>query len=73
RITRYYVCGNWRSKGTAACHSNGIRADYAEQYVLSRIKKVLLNKRILKDIVSNLNRKRQEIIKPLEDEIKQLN
>lgn len=73
RITRYYVCGNWRSKGTAACHSNGIRADYAEQYVLSRIKKVLLNKRILKDIVNNLNRKRQEIIKPLEDEIKQLN
>ncbi|RMD02321.1 recombinase family protein [Clostridium autoethanogenum] len=73
RITRYYVCGNWRSKGSAACHSNGIRADYAEKYVLSRIKKVLLNEKILKDIVNNLNKKRHEIIKPLESEIGQLN
>lgn len=73
RITRYYVCGNWRSKGTAACHSNGIRADYAEKYVLLRIKKVLLNEKVLKDIVKNLNRKRQEVIKPLEAEISRIN
>lgn len=71
-ITRYYVCGSWRNKGTAACHSNGIRADYAEEYVLSRIKEVVFNERILKDIVKTLNRERKDTIKPLEKELEQL-
>lgn len=71
-VTRYYVCGNWRSKGTAACHSNGVRADYAEEYVLSRIKKVVFNEKILTDIVKNLNRERKDIIMPLEKEHVQL-
>ncbi len=71
-VTRYYVCGNWRNKGTAACNSNGVRADYAEEYVLSRIKEVVFNEKILKDIVKNLNRGRKDIIKPLEKEQEQL-
>jgi site-specific DNA recombinase len=71
-VTRYYVCGSWRNKGTAACHSNGVRADYAEGYVLSRIKEVVFNEKILKDIVKNLNRERKDIIIPLENEQGQL-
>lgn len=71
-ITRYYVCGKWRNKGTAACNSNGVRAEYAEQYVLSRVKEVVLNDKILKDIVKNLNKERKNIIKPLEREVEQL-
>ncbi|WP_326512184.1 recombinase family protein [Clostridium intestinale] len=71
-VTRYYVCGNWRSKGTAACHSNGVRADYAEEYVVSRIKEVVFNENILKDIVKNLNKDRKDTIKPLERELEQL-
>jgi site-specific DNA recombinase len=72
KVTRYYVCGNWRNKGTAACNSNGVRADYAEEHVLSRIKEVVFNEKILKDIVKNLNRERTDIIKPLEKEQEQL-
>lgn len=71
-VTRYYVCGNWRSKGTAACNTNGVRADYAEKYVLSRIKEVVFNEKVLKDIIENLNREREDIIKPLEKEQEQL-
>jgi site-specific DNA recombinase len=71
-MTKYYVCGNWRNKGTAACNSNGVRADYAEEYVLSRIKEVVFNEKVLKDIVKNLNREREDIIKPLEKEQEQL-
>ncbi len=71
-ITKYYVCGNWRNKGTAACHSNGVRAEYAEQYVLSRVKEVVFNEKILKDIVKNLNKERKDIIVPLEREQEQL-
>ncbi|WP_238904417.1 recombinase family protein [Clostridium sp. YIM B02506] len=71
-VTRYYVCGNWRNKGTAACNSNGVRADHAEEYVLSRIKEVVFNEKVLKDIVKNLNRERKDIIIPLEKEQEQL-
>lgn len=72
KITRYYVCGNWRSRGTAACHANGIRADYAENYVLSKIKKVAFNERTLKNIVKNLNKDRKYVIEPLQKEKEQL-
>lgn len=72
KVTRYYVCGNWRNKGTAACHSNGVRADYAEQYVISRINNVVFNEKVLKDIVRNLNKERADVIKPLEKEQEQL-
>jgi site-specific DNA recombinase len=72
KITRRYVCGNWRNKGTAACHSNGIRADYAEEFVLSRVKEVVFNEKILKDIVKNLNKERKDTILPLEKELEQL-
>lgn len=71
-ITRYYVCGNWRNKGTAACHSNGVRADYAEAYVLTRIEEVIFNEKILKDIVKNLNSQKKDVIVPLEREQEQL-
>ncbi|NFL95083.1 hypothetical protein FDB73_01625 [Clostridium botulinum] len=71
-ITRYYVCGNWRNKGTAACHSNGVRDDYAEAYVLTRIKEVIFNEKRLKDIVKNLNSQRKDVIVPLEKEQEQL-
>lgn len=62
------VYGNWRNKGTDACNSNGVRAEYAEEYVLSRIKEVVFNEKILKDIVKNLNRERKDTIIPLERE-----
>jgi site-specific DNA recombinase len=71
-ITRYYVCGNWRNKGTAACHANGIRAEYAEEYVSLRIKEVIFNEKILKDIVKNINREKSDTIKPLEKELELL-
>lgn len=67
-VTRYYVCGNWRNKGTAACNSNGVRAEYAEEYVLTRIEEVIVNEKILKSIVKNLNKERKDTILPLEKE-----
>lgn len=55
---RYYSCGSFKAKGSSVCHANSVRADYAEEYVLSRIKKVLKQPRMLVDIVSAVNRKR---------------
>ena len=55
---RYYSCGSFKSKGSAVCHANSVRADYAEAYVLNRIKKILKHPRMLTDIVSAVNNKR---------------
>lgn len=67
RRFRYYSCGLFKNKGSSACSANSVRADEAEEYVFSRIKDVILNERVLKDIVANLNRTRVEVIKPLEE------
>ncbi|MBF7097798.1 hypothetical protein [Alkalibacter mobilis] len=48
-----------------ARNSNSARADKAEEYAFSRIKEVLLNKMVPKDIVANVNRRSAKSIKPL--------
>ncbi|MCT4592941.1 MAG: recombinase family protein [Anaeromicrobium sp.] len=69
-ILRYYHCGNFKNKGSSVCRSNGIRADYAEEYVFNRLSEVISNDKFLQDIVSTLNEKRRNEIKPLETELR---
>lgn len=73
RITRYYVCGAWRNKGSSACHANSVRADYAEEYVINRLQEIVKKEKVLKDIVKKLNNERKESIKPLEKELEGVN
>ncbi|OAK45027.1 recombinase family protein [Bacillus wiedmannii] len=72
-IHRYYQCGAWRNKGTAACSSNGVKADLVEEFVFNKIRDSLFNEEILEDIVKNMNEKRKNVIKPLEDQLRQMN
>lgn len=65
----YYVCGNSRNKGGTVCKSNGIRQEYAEGYVLGRIKEVLKKPHILRSIVVAINNRKVNRIKPLQDEL----
>jgi site-specific DNA recombinase len=69
KVIRYYYCGTFKNKGSKVCKSNSIRADYAEEYVFNRIREVVLNEDILKDIVDNLNESRKKNIRPLEREL----
>ncbi|WP_368658239.1 recombinase family protein [Metabacillus halosaccharovorans] len=69
-IHRYYHCGAWRNKGTAACRSNGLKANVVEEFVFNKIRDSLLNEEILRDIVKSMNDKRKNVIKPLEDQLK---
>lgn len=39
--TRYYSCQAFRSKGSAVCHANSIRADVAESLVVEKLNRVL--------------------------------
>jgi site-specific DNA recombinase len=70
KVLRYYTCGNFKNKGTAVCKANSIRADYAEEYVFSKLSKVICNDKVLKDIVTSLNKKRKNTIKPLQEELR---
>lgn len=54
------------NKGSAVCKSNSIRAEKAEEYVLCRISRLLVNDGILKDIVTNMNADKGDKRKPLE-------
>lgn len=38
---RYYVCGQFHTKGSAVCRSNVVNAEYAEEFVLDRLHSVL--------------------------------
>lgn len=66
---RYYNCGDYKNKGSSVCRSNGIRADYAEEYVFKKLAGIISNEKVLKDIITNLNSNRKNEIKPLEEEL----
>lgn len=68
RVLEYYVCGAWKNKGTAVCHSNGVRTQYADDYVLSKIDKYVNNDVLIKDIVGKINEGYRTISKPLQKE-----
>lgn len=72
KVLRYYSCSAFRSKGSAVCNSNSVRADYAEDYVLNQIKTVMSNSKVMQQIIQRTN---QLIFKkkgPLEEELKVL-
>lgn len=68
-VRRYYSCGQFRSKGSSVCRANSVNADYAEKYVIGRLKEVLSQPTLLKDIVDLVNDKRSNSIGPLKQEL----
>ncbi len=66
---RYYACGTFKSKGSSVCHANSVRADYAEEYILHRIKKVLRYPKLLSDIVAVINKRHVSSIGDLTQEL----
>ena len=68
RLT-YYACGNWKNKGTAVCNSNAIRCDKANEYVFSKISELLSNDKMIKSIVTNINKERSNRVSPAKKEL----
>lgn len=66
---RYYSCSQFRNKGASVCHANSIRADKAEAFVAARLKEIIQNPIILKQLVKDLNKELVDQIKPLEQEL----
>lgn len=69
RRLEYYACGNWKNKGTAVCSSNAIRCDKANDYVFGKISELLSNEKMIKAIITNVNRERSRRINPAKREL----
>lgn len=68
----YYVCGAWKSKGSTVCHSNGVRVDYADPFVLKKLTSLAENKQLVEDIVEKINTRHYTVLDPLIKEQEQL-
>ena len=68
----YYACGNWKNKGISVCNSNSIRVDKANEYVFGRLEELLSNERLVKSVVSNINKERITKVKPNQKELKRI-
>jgi site-specific DNA recombinase len=65
RVLHYYACGRWKSQGTAACHSNMVRADVAEEVVTGRLRAVATDPGLLEATVTHANAHRRDVAVPL--------
>ena len=55
-VRRYYVCNNFRNRGSRVCSSNSVRADMVESFVFERLAEVVKKPKLLEDIVAKLNK-----------------
>lgn len=69
---RYYACGNYTNKGIKTCKTNLIKADYAEEYVLNEIEKLIDDPSIIKSIVKKLKKANEVDTKPMMNELKRI-
>ncbi|MBC2053444.1 hypothetical protein HCJ34_06640 [Listeria welshimeri] len=66
---RYYSCSNFRNKGASVCHANSIHADKGEAFVAARLKEIIQNPTVLKQLATDLNRELIDQVKLLEQEL----
>ena len=72
RRIAYYTCGNWKNKGTAVCCYHSIRVEKANEYVYGKISELLSNEKMVKAIVSNVNKERVKKVNPTKKELEKL-
>lgn len=72
KYTPYYQCGQFANKGTAVCRANSVRADYAEEEIMSRVQRLLDNPMLIDDLTATMNGKQKIDKKPMEEELQRL-
>ena len=73
KVAEYYVCGNWKNKGTAVCNSNSIKAEVADEVVINKLIETVNNELLLKKVVNNINKNKSSKLKPKLDEMNVVN
>lgn len=56
---RYYLCSNFRNKGSKVCSANSVRADVIEKYVMDQILEIVKSDKVLKQLVERVNQDSQ--------------
>ncbi|MGE6577403.1 recombinase family protein [Paenibacillus xylanexedens] len=69
KMNHYYVCGNYRNKGSSSCKANYIPATTIEDEIHHRLQQMLLEKTLLNQIVVRVNRLNRDTY---EKQLKQL-
>lgn len=67
KTIRYYSCGRHKSQGASVCKANSVRADYAEEYVMTKLQEIFLDETHLKALVEKINTDNASKIQPLKD------
>ncbi len=68
----YYACGAWKNKGTVVCNSNAINLDKANEYVFGKLSELLSNEKMIKTIVTNINKQRKARVAPAKKETQRI-
>ncbi len=68
----YYSCGQWKNKGTQACHSNSIRTEKVHEYVYGKLSEFTSNEKLIKQVVSNINKSNKQRVAPSQQELNRL-
>jgi len=68
RVLEYYVCGAWKNKGTLVCRSNGVRTEYAEAFVLDKLRRLMRSEKLIKELVKSVNSRNEKMFAPLQKE-----
>ncbi|MHA6481648.1 recombinase family protein [Paenibacillus sp. strain BS8-2] len=66
---RYYVCNNFRNRGSRVCSSNSVRADMVESFVFERLSEAVQKPKVLEDVVKKINLERTKSVAPLQKEL----
>lgn len=66
RVLEYYVCGAWKNKGTLVCRSNGVRTEYADNYVLNKLEKLLRSEKLVHHLVDSIKTKQESLFAPIQ-------
>lgn len=68
KVLEYYVCGAWKNKGTLVCRSNGVRTEYADSFVLSKLQQLMQSEQLIEELVKNVNNRNEKMFAPLQRE-----
>ena len=72
----YYAFGNWKNKGTAACHSNMVRVEKANDFVYHQLERLLSDDKFFREVVGRVNREhrilKENAVKEKESQSKEM-
>ncbi|MCR2822738.1 recombinase family protein [Lederbergia panacisoli] len=72
RKYRYYVCGDFHNKGTAACKSNSVKAYEAEESIIKRIETFLSSENMLLNTLQQINMNSKDSLTKLNKNFEQI-